>query len=58
MNYRKVADALTNAAATSLKQFQHNNWKVDGGFLSVLHTRGQRSQLASASPCAGQRRGR
>ena len=40
MNYRKVADALTDAAATSLKQFQRNNWKVDGGFLSVLHTWG------------------
>jgi len=35
-----VADALTDAAATSLKQFQRNNWKVDGGFLSVLHTWG------------------
>ncbi len=40
MNYRKVADALTDAAAATLKQFQRNNWKVDGGFLSVLHTWG------------------
>lgn len=40
MNYRKVADVLTQAAAATLKQFQRNNWKVDGGFLSVLHTWG------------------
>jgi hypothetical protein len=40
MNYRKIADALTESAAVSLKQFQRNNWKVDGGFLSVLHTWG------------------
>lgn len=40
LNYRKVADALTDAAAETLKQFQRNNWKVKGGFLSVLHTWG------------------
>jgi len=40
MNYRSIADALTEAAAVTLKQFQRNNWKVDGGFLSVLHTWG------------------
>jgi len=39
-NYREVADALTAAAADTLKQFQKNNWGVDGGFLSVLHTWG------------------
>jgi len=39
-NYRKVADALSDAAATTLKQFQRNNWKVDGAFFSVLHTWG------------------
>jgi len=40
MNYRRIADALTEAAAATLKQFQRNNWKVDGGFLYVLHTWG------------------
>lgn len=40
MNYRAVADALTAAAADTLKQFQKNNWGMNGGFLSVLHTWG------------------
>lgn len=39
-NYRTMADALTDAAATTLKRFQRNNWKLDGAFLSVLHTWG------------------
>jgi hypothetical protein len=40
LNYRALADALTAAAADTLKQFQKNNWGMDGGFLSVLHTWG------------------
>jgi len=40
MNYRKMADVLTVAVSATLKQFQHNNWNVEGGFLSVLHTWG------------------
>lgn len=39
-NYRLLADALTSAAADTIKQFQKNNWKMEGGFLSVLHTWG------------------
>ena len=39
-NYRKLADILTASAADTLKQFQKNNWKMKGGFLSVLHTWG------------------
>lgn len=39
-NYRTMADALTDAAASTLKRFQRNNWKLEGAFLSVLHTWG------------------
>lgn len=39
-NYRTMADALTDAAATTLKRFQRNNWKLEGAFFSVLHTWG------------------
>lgn len=39
-NYRRVADVLSASAASTLKQFQHNNWGLEGGFLSVLHTWG------------------
>lgn len=39
-NYRIAADELFGAAAETLKQFQKNNWKMDGGFLAVLHTWG------------------
>lgn len=39
-NYRILADALTGAASDTIKQFQKNNWKMEGGFLSVLHTWG------------------
>lgn len=40
-NYRIAADELFGAAAETLKQFQQNNWKVEGGFLAVLHTWGR-----------------
>jgi hypothetical protein len=40
MNYRIVADLLFASAAETLKLFQKNNWKMDGGFLAVLHTWG------------------
>jgi Putative transposase/Transposase zinc-binding domain len=40
-NYRIAADELFGAAAETLKLFQQNNWKVEGGFLGVLHTWGR-----------------
>ncbi len=40
-NYRLAADALFGAAAETLKLFQKNNWKMDSGFLGVLHTWGR-----------------
>lgn len=40
MNYRKLADVVNDSAAMTLKQFQRNNWKLEGGFFSVLHTWG------------------
>ena len=36
-----AAGELFGAAAETLKLFQKNNWRVDGGFLSVLHTWGR-----------------
>ena len=40
-NYRLAADALLGAAAETLKLFQKNNWKMESGFLGVLHTWGR-----------------
>jgi hypothetical protein len=40
MNYRKLADVVNDSAAMTLKQFQRNNWTLEGGFFSVLHTWG------------------
>lgn len=40
-NYRLAADALFGAAAETLKLFQKNNWKMESGFLGVLHTWGR-----------------
>lgn len=40
-NYRLAADALFGAAAETLKLFQKNNWRMEGGFLGVLHTWGR-----------------
>lgn len=40
-NYRIAADELFGAAAETLRLFQSNNWKMDGGFLGVLHTWGR-----------------
>lgn len=40
-NYRLAADELFGAAAETLKLFQKNNWGMDGGFLTVLHTWGR-----------------
>ena len=39
-NYRAAAELLFAAAAETLKVFQRNNWRMDGGFLAVLHTWG------------------
>ena len=39
-NYRAGAELLFAAAAETLKLFQRNNWRMDGGFLAVLHTWG------------------
>jgi hypothetical protein len=41
-NYRVAADVLFQAAAATLKKFQTNNWKMESGFLAILHTWGQR----------------
>jgi hypothetical protein len=40
-NYRAAADALFGAAAETLKLFQRNNWRMESGFLGVLHTWGR-----------------
>lgn len=40
-NYRIAAEEFFGAATETLKLFQHNNWRVDGGFLGVLHTWGR-----------------
>lgn len=40
LNYRVAADLFFAAVAETLKLFQKNNWKMDGGFLAVLHTWG------------------
>lgn len=42
-NYKIAADILFRAAAETLKLFQQNNWRMQTGFLAVLHTWG--SQL-------------
>lgn len=40
-NYRIAADALFAAASETLKLFQKNNWRMESGFLGVLHTWGR-----------------
>ena len=40
MNYRIGADLLFAAATETLKKFQQENWGLEGGFFSVLHTWG------------------
>lgn len=40
-NYRIAADELFGAASETLKLFQKNNWRMEGGFLGVLHTWGR-----------------
>jgi len=40
MNHRIAAGELFAAAAETLKLFQKNNWRMEGGFLAVLHTWG------------------
>jgi len=40
-NYKVAADLLFAAATETLKHFQRNNWRMEGGFLSVLHTWGR-----------------
>jgi len=37
-NYRTAVEALFGAATEALKLFQKNNWRMEGGFLAVLHT--------------------
>lgn len=41
LNYRLAAEALFGAAAETLKLFQKNNWKIESGFMGVLHTWGR-----------------
>ena len=40
-NYRIAADILFAAATETLKLFQKNNWRMETGFLGVLHTWGR-----------------
>lgn len=40
-NYRIAADVLFTAASETLKLFQNNNWRMESGFLGVLHTWGR-----------------
>ncbi|MCB1094194.1 MAG: transposase, partial [Verrucomicrobiae bacterium] len=42
LNYRIASELLFAAAGETLKKFQTNNWKMNSGFLAVLHTWGQR----------------
>ena len=39
-NYRVAADMLFAAASETVKTFQRNDWKMEGGFFAVLHTWG------------------
>ncbi len=41
-NYAVAAAELFGGAAETLKLFQKNNWRMEGGFLSVLHTWGRK----------------
>lgn len=41
MNYQAAAAELFAGAAETLKLFQKNNWRMEGGFLAVLHTWGR-----------------
>lgn len=41
LNYQVAAAELFAAAAETLKLFQKNNWRMEGGFLAVLHTWGR-----------------
>lgn len=40
-NYRIAAEILFGAATETLKLFQKNNWRMESGFLAVLHTWGR-----------------
>ncbi|MCF6314638.1 MAG: transposase [Verrucomicrobiales bacterium] len=40
LNYRVAATVLFASAAETLKEFQKNNWGVDGGFFGVFHSWG------------------
>lgn len=37
MNYRIAGDLLFATATETLKLFQKNNWRIETGFLAVLH---------------------
>jgi len=41
LNYRILSAELFAGAAETLKLFQKNNWRMEGGFLAVLHTWGR-----------------
>lgn len=42
LNYTKAVNLLFAAASDTLKQFQTNNWGVDGGFFGVYHSWGSK----------------
>jgi hypothetical protein len=41
LNYQILAAELFAGASETLKLFQKNNWRMEGGFLAVLHTWGR-----------------
>lgn len=41
LNYQIFATELFGGAAETLQLFQKNNWRMEGGFLAVLHTWGR-----------------
>lgn len=40
LNYAVATAEFFGAVTETIKQFQKNNWKIDGGFFGVLHTWG------------------
>jgi len=41
LNYRLCGDLFFSVMSETLKQFLKNNWRMEGGFLAVLHTWGR-----------------
>lgn len=41
LNYRLCGDLFFSVMSETLKQFLKNNWRMEGGFMAVLHTWGR-----------------